>query len=196
MSADGRVLAYIANGGQENSVYVRLLDRDGPTLSFPAPKVRPNWRSPPTASGLPLRQTTRSRGVANFRCPAGDARQRHGHSRPIDHSGCPTTPSSWDSSERDVRDSRRWRRHGHVDDATYVAWWLYYHFPRPLPGGKALLFTRHRKAKGEVFDVAVLHVDTGAYVWCWQTRLMLGTSPSASPRLRSRRLAVRRPVRF
>jgi eukaryotic-like serine/threonine-protein kinase len=38
---------------------------------------------------------------------------------------------------------------------------LDHHFPRALPGGKAILVTRHLKNKGEIFDVAVLQLDTG-----------------------------------
>ena len=39
---------------------------------------------------------------------------------------------------------------------------LDHHFPRMLPGGRALLVTRHLKATTETFDVAVVQLDTGA----------------------------------
>jgi Tol biopolymer transport system component len=39
---------------------------------------------------------------------------------------------------------------------------LDHHLPRMLPGGKALLVTRHLKTTIETFDVAVVQLDTGA----------------------------------
>jgi eukaryotic-like serine/threonine-protein kinase len=39
---------------------------------------------------------------------------------------------------------------------------LDHHFPQALPGGKALLLTRHLKGNAKTSDVAVLQLDTGA----------------------------------
>ena len=162
MSADGRAIAYIANSGQKNSVYVRLLDQTAPR-QLPGTEGAVELAFSPDGQWLAFEanNTLKQVSLTSGAPPVTLASVTNILDQSLTwlsddtivvgqlEKGLSTIPAGGGAMATLTTPDAL---HGELD----------HHFPRPLPGGKALLFTRHRKANAEVFDVAVLHVDTGA----------------------------------
>jgi serine/threonine-protein kinase len=162
ISPDGRALAYTADSGSGVSLYLRPLDQwagrklpgtegaynpafspDGQWIAFLAEggqikKVSASSNTPPVTLAEAVGALDQSLAwLSNDTIVFGQVEK--GLVR-VPVVGGPTvgmTTPDW--------------RQGELD----------HHFPRPIRGREALLFTRHRKSNVDAFDIAVLQLDTG-----------------------------------